>query len=159
KVLIDVPVEPIALEALRDSGIFEIDCMDPPAESCRAIDAARLRDVDVLFCTFPPTNHADLAALRWVQIASAGYSQLFGLDLSGRGVRATNARGCFDVPIGEWCVAMMVNLLRDLRQMIRNQENATWDRAASFQRELRGMTLGIWGYGGLGRETARLAKH
>ena len=32
-----------------------------------------------------------------------------------------------------------------------------WDRAAEFQREVRGATVGIWGYGGIGRETARLA--
>jgi phosphoglycerate dehydrogenase-like enzyme len=42
--------------------------------------------------------------------------------------------------------------------MIRNQESATWDRSAVFQRELRGLTVGLWGYGGIGRETARLAK-
>jgi phosphoglycerate dehydrogenase-like enzyme len=112
----------------------------------------------VLFCTFPPSNSADLRNLRWVQISSTGYSQLVGLDLVAHGVRATNARGCFDVPIGEWCAAMMVNLARDLRQMIRNQEQAVWDRSARFQREVRGLTVGLWGYGGLARETARLAK-
>ncbi len=99
-----------------------------------------------------------MRALRWIQIASTGYTQLFGLDLNGRGIRATNARGCFDVPIAEWNVAMMVNLLRDLRQMVRNQDAAVWDRSARFQRELRGLTVGLWGYGGIGRETARLAK-
>jgi phosphoglycerate dehydrogenase-like enzyme len=158
KLLVDVPVEPAALTALRESGRYEIDRIDPPAEAARPIDAARLRDVDALFCAFPPSNFADLRALRWVQISSTGYSQLFGLDLPARGIRATNARGCFDVPIGEWVVAMMVNLVRDVRQMIRNQDTATWDRSARFQRELRGMTVGLWGYGGLGRETARLAR-
>lgn len=158
RILVDVPVEPAALAALRESGRFDVDCMETPAETARAIDPARLKDVDALFCTFPPSNPHDMPALRWIQIASAGYSQLFGLDLVARGIRATNARGCFDVPIGEWCVAMMVNLARDLRQMIRNQETGTWDRSAGFQRELRGMTVGLWGYGGLGRETARLAK-
>ena len=28
--------------------------------------------------------------------------------LPGRGIRASNARGCFDVPIAEWNVAMMI---------------------------------------------------
>jgi phosphoglycerate dehydrogenase-like enzyme len=157
-VLIDVPVEPTALTALHECGCFDVHCMELPAETARAIDPEQLYDVEVLFCTIPPVNFADLRTLRWVQIASAGYSQLFGLNLAARGIRATNARGCFDVPIGEWCVAMMVNLVRDLRQMIRNQEHGTWDRSAMFQRELRGMTVGLWGYGGLGRETARLAK-
>jgi phosphoglycerate dehydrogenase-like enzyme len=158
KLLIDVPVDDEAMAALRDYGRYEIDCIEPPAEASRTIDAARLADAEVLFCTFPPTNFSDAHALRWVQIASVGYSQLFGLDLPARGIRATNARGCFDVPIGEWAVAMMVNLVRDVRQMIRNQDTAIWDRSAVFQRELRGRTVGLWGYGGIGRETARLAK-
>src|SRR5258708_376133 len=96
--------------------------------------------------------------LRWLQVASAGYSQLLGLDLVGRGIRAANGRGCFDVPISEWNIAMMVNLARNLRQMIRNQESQVWDRDVQFQREIRGKTVGLWGYGGIGRETARLAK-
>lgn len=156
--LIDVPVDPERLAALRESGRFEIDVVDPPLEVARTIDAARLRHVDAMLCTFPPTNLSDAKALRWIQIASTGYSQLFGLDLAGRGIRVSNARGCFDAPIGEWVVAMMVNLVRDLRQMLRNQEIGKWDRSAKFQGELRGMTLGVWGYGGIGRESARLAK-
>jgi phosphoglycerate dehydrogenase-like enzyme len=96
--------------------------------------------------------------LKWIQIASVGYTQLFGLNLPERGIRATNARGCFDVPIAEWNIAMMINLVRDLRQIIRNQDAAVWDRSAVFQRELRGATVGFWGYGGIARETARLAK-
>ena len=39
--------------------------------------------------------------------------------------------------IAEWNVAMMVNLARDLRQLIRNQEATLWDRSAVFQREIR----------------------
>jgi phosphoglycerate dehydrogenase-like enzyme len=53
---------------------------------------------------------------------------------------------------------MMVTLARDARQMIRNQEATIWDRSAMFQREIRGLTVGFWGYGGIGRETARLAR-
>jgi phosphoglycerate dehydrogenase-like enzyme len=158
KLLIDVPVVPAALEALEKSGLYEIDVITPPEEMVRPLDAARIADADVLFCTFPPTNFADMRAVKWVQIASAGYTQLFKHNLPSRGIRATNARGCFDVPIAEWNVAMMVNLIRDVRQLVRNQDAAIWDRSSTFQREIRGLTVGIWGYGGIGRETARLAK-
>ena len=158
KLLIDVPVEPEALAALHATGRHTIAVLDPPAESARAVEPKRLRDVDALFCTYPPTNFADMQKVRWVQISSTGYTQLVGLDLAKRGIRATNARGCFDVPIAEWATAMMVNCVRDVRQMIRNQDAAKWDRSAVFQRELRGLTVGFWGYGGIGRETARLAK-
>ncbi|MGD9633311.1 MAG: D-2-hydroxyacid dehydrogenase [Pirellulales bacterium] len=158
KILIDVAAHAPSLAALRARSDVTIDLVDLPEERAREIDPARLREVDVLFCTLPPTNHADLKQLKWIQIASTGYSQLFGLDLAAHGVRATNARGCFDVPIAEWNIAMMINLARNLRQMIRHQERGHWDRSAEFQSEIRGKTVGIWGYGGIGRETARVAR-
>ncbi len=157
KILVDVPVEPTVLTALQENG-HEIAVISPHAEVARPLDPALVADAEVLFCYAPPTNFADMRAVRWVQIGSTGYSQLFGLGLAERGIRATNCRGCFDVPIAEWNVAMMVNLARDLRQLIRNQEAAVWDRSAVFQREIRGLTVGLWGYGGIGRETARLSR-
>ena len=159
KILVDAPVDQASLDALRRTGLHEIDCVEPPAEAARPLDPERIRGTEALFCSVPPVNFADMRALRWIQLASSGYSQLFGLDLPRRGIRATNCRGCFDVPIAEWNIAMMVNLARDARQMIRNQEAALWDRSARFQREIRGLTVGLWGYGGIGRETARIASH
>lgn len=158
RILIDVAAHEPALAALRARTDCEIDCVERPEEKARELDPARIASADVLFCTFPPTNHALMRRLKWIQIASTGYTQLHGLELPQRGIRATNARGCFDVPIAEWNLAMMVNLARDLRQMIRNQSAAVWDRSAIFQNEIRGRTVGLWGYGGIGRETARLAK-
>lgn len=158
KIIVDVPVEDAVLAPLRAQGRHRFEVVTPPGETARALPPELIADADVLFCSVPPSNHAVMRALKWVQLASTGYNQLFGLDLPARGVRATNCRGCFDVPIAEWNVAMMVNLARDFRQMLRNQEAAVWDRSAIFQREIRGLTVGLWGYGGIGRETARLAK-
>lgn len=157
KILVDVEVVPAALAALQKSGKHEFDLVPQGEEEAKTFDPARLRDVDVLFAPLPPVNFTDMHRLKWIQLASVGYSQLFGLDL--KGAKVTNARGCFDVPIAEWNIAMMVNLARDLRLMIRNQDAAIWDRSAVFQREIRGHVVGIWGYGGIGRETARLARH
>jgi phosphoglycerate dehydrogenase-like enzyme len=80
------------------------------------------------------------------------------LGLAERGIRASNSRGCFDTAITEWNLAMMVMLTRDVRQMMRNQEAAVWDVSGAFQQEIRGRTVGLWGYGGIGRETARVAR-
>jgi len=158
KIIIDVPVEEEVLARLRAAGRHRFEVINPPGETARALPGELIADADVLFCTMPPSNHAAMRSLKWVQLASTGYSQLYGLDLPARAVQATNCRGCFDVPIAEWNMAMLVNLARDFRQMLRNQEAAVWDRSAIFQREIRGLTLGLWGYGGIGRETARLAK-
>jgi len=114
--------------------------------------------VEVMFCTHPPPNIAAFKNLRWLQIESAGFSQLFPHRLGERGVVVTNARGIFDCPIAEWNIAMMINLVRDVRTLIRHQDAGIWERSAQFTGEIRGRNVGIWGYGGIGRETARLAK-
>lgn len=124
----------------------------------RVFPRERISDVEILFCDYPPHNIDEMTSLRWIQIGSVGFNMLQGLGLAERGIQVTNARGVFDVPIAEWNIAMMIQLLRSGREMYRNQEEGKWDRSPRFQRELRGSTLGIWGYGGIARETARLAK-
>jgi len=118
----------------------------------------RAAEVKIAFCSYPPPNFSRFTGLRWLQIESAGFSHLFPLQLGKTGIQVTNARGVFDCPIGEWNLAMMVNLARDVRALIRHQEARVWDRSPRFSSELRGRTVGLWGYGGIGRETARLAK-
>ena len=157
-VLIDVPVHEESAARLAALPGVNVTFVNHPSEERRELPTDLIADVELLFCTRPPANFDEMAKLRVVQIASSGYSQLFGLDLVKREVRACNARGVFDTPIAEWNLAMMVALTRDLRGMIRNQEARVWDRSATYQSELRGSTVGIWGYGGIGRETARLAK-
>jgi phosphoglycerate dehydrogenase-like enzyme len=157
KIVTDVAVYDPALRALKQRVDCQVKSIEPPEERSRELDAECIRDAAIYFCTFPPTNHTVMKDLKWIQVASTGYTQLFGLDMPGRGVRATNARGCFDVPIAEWNIAMMVNLARNFRQLIRNRDAIVWDRSAVFQGEIRGLTLGLWGYGGIGRETARVA--
>jgi len=159
KILIDVPVYAPGLAALKALPGVDVRVCDPIAEAAVARPPALVADKEILFCAVPPENLDDMTALRWTQIGSSGFEHLIPLELPGRGVRASNARGVFDIPIAEWCIAMMVNLTRDLPQMMRNQQAGHWDRGEAFQKELRGHTVGFWGYGGLCRETARIAKH
>jgi phosphoglycerate dehydrogenase-like enzyme len=156
-ILIDMPVHAEGMARLKSLQGIVVETIEPK-EEVRDLPSHQIESVHFLFCTFPPRNLEVMHSLEFVQIASAGYGQLIHLQLDRKGVRACNGLGNFDVPIAEWNIAMMVNLARNLRGMIRNQESAVWDRSAVFQREIRGSVLGIWGYGGIGRETARLAK-
>jgi len=54
---------------------------------------------------------------------------------------------------------MMLLWQRHLLDMLDNQQQHVWDRSARFQSELRGSVVGFYGYGGLARETARLARN
>lgn len=152
-----MPVDDELLQQLQSLPGVCVRTIDP-REKPEPLPQEFANDTNVLFCTFPPTNIEDCAALRLVQISSVGYNQTVNIGLAERGVRACNAQGVFDVPIAEWNMAMMFQLARDMRGMYRNQELQIWDRSAKFQTEIRGLNIGIWGYGGIGRETARLAK-
>jgi phosphoglycerate dehydrogenase-like enzyme len=154
--LIDVPLEDAALVRLRDQPGLEVHLTEPHEPGKFA--AEWLRGKHVLLCKKPPENFDDLTDLEFLQLATVGYEHLRNLNFADRPVRVCNARGVFDTAIAEWAVAMMINLTRDLRSMLRNQDNAVWHRADCFQQEARGRVLGLWGYGGIGRETSRLAR-
>ncbi len=158
KILIDMPVSEPHLAELQAMPDIECILVEDPQEETRPLPEALISDCEMFFTTFLPENHQLMEKLKVVQIASVGYSQLFDHQLNERGITACNAVGVQDVPIAEWNIAMMINLKRDMRGMMRNQDSAIWDRDARFQREIYGGTVGIWGYGGIGRQTARLAK-
>jgi len=130
-------------------------CIDDYGQSA---PAELMRGARALFCEMPPENFDDFDALEWIHLTSVGYSQIFTLPILERGIRVTNGRGTFDVPIAEWCILMLLMWQRDVRQLLQNQEDRRWDRSPSFTRELRGATIGVYGYGGIARELARQSK-
>src|SRR5262249_883321 len=156
-ILVDLAVHPASLARLQALPDVSVCCIEA-ADDARELPAALLSDKHVLLCNSPPSTFADMPPLEVIQTAAVGCEQLYGLKVAERGIRACNARGVLDTSIAEWNVAMMINLARDMRGMIRNQERGIWDQAERFQRELRGAVVGLWGYGGIGRETARPAK-
>lgn len=139
----------------RDGVVFEVA---EPFDDNAPLVAEHLDNAEILFSDCVPTNLDAMPNLRVLQIGSAGFEHLLGAGLSERNITACNAAGVFDPTIAEWNLAMMINLVRDLRTMIRNQEAKVWERDARFQRDIRGLNVGIWGYGGIGRATARLCK-
>lgn len=93
--------------------------------------------------------------LRWIHALAAGLDGLLFPELIGSPVPLTNSRGVFAPSLGEFCIAGMMWFAKDLRRMLRQQEAAVWD---SFDVDmLEGKTLGIVGYGSIGRESAQRA--
>src|SRR5262245_44753571 len=111
QILIDIPVKPDALSYLEAITGLAVNVV-APSPVPRPLPADLLRTQHVLVCTHPPSNFEEMKTLQLIQIASVGYSQLYGLGLVEKKVRACNARGVFDTSIAEWNVAMMVNLAR-----------------------------------------------
>ena len=62
----------------------------------------------------------------------------------------------FSQPLGEFVMAAALFFAKDLRRMVRSQEHGVWDPFDVI--ELRGQTIGIVGYGDIGRAIARRAR-
>jgi len=113
-----------------------------------------LYTVDVL----PTPEQAPL--LKWVQGHSAGVEHLVDHPLVSK-AQFTNASGIHAPAIGEYVMMMILAFSHHLPQFISYQAHAEWPsgRWDKFvPHELRGATMGIVGYGSLGREIARLAR-
>ena len=93
--------------------------------------------------------------LRWVHSASAGVDRLLTPAARSRGLVITNARGVFSRPIAEYVLMMVLAVNRRLPQLLELAAERTWQPLEG--RELRDTTLGLVGFGSLGRAIAEAA--
>lgn len=94
--------------------------------------------------------------VQWVHVLSAGVEHILSPEIVASPVPFTNGRGVFKRPLAEWAVSAMLHFLYDHRRLIQQQEAGVW---ADFDiEELGGKTIGIVGYGEIGRAVAERAK-
>lgn len=127
------------------------------ASDVAAIDAALDDDVEILLTDAMPSSDERCAGLRWVQLLSAGTDQLIGHPLMRHDLQVSNAAGSSAAHIAEFIVARLLYHTKELRAFDHLQRNHQWpDRVAMSRPSLYGKQALIVGYGGVGRETARL---
>lgn len=116
---------------------------------------------DVLLTFRIPDDVNRVRGLHWIQLLSAGADHALGGQLKAGTVSVTTASGIHATPIAEYTLASMLSYAHRIHLAIRAQTKHEWMRSGQFMAsvdELRGLTLGIIGYGSIGRETARLGQ-
>lgn len=108
------------------------------------------------------TAEAD-SRFRWVHSASAGVGGSLYPEMRDSDVVLTNSAGVYAPAIAETVIAILFYFARGLDFAVHAQTERRWDKApfddpGSPVGELGGATLGIIGFGGIGREVARRAK-
>ncbi len=119
---------------------------DPDAIMCGLGQAGLLRRM------WPRCSRA-----KWLHSFSAGIENILFPELVESSMPMTNAKGVFARSLGEYAIAAALFFAKDFRRMLASQEKGEWD-SFDYIDELTGSTMGIVGYGGIGRETARRAK-
>lgn len=97
---------------------------------------------------------AALPALRVVATPSTGFDHLDVPALEEAGVWATNVSSYCDDEVADHAIAMTVDLLRGVTLLDRSVREGTWDYAVSFPRRIARSSLGIVGFGRIGRVVA-----
>ncbi|MGQ9684253.1 MAG: D-2-hydroxyacid dehydrogenase [Anaerolineae bacterium] len=123
--------------------------------------AALLREAEVLLASDLPAGPQAAPHLRWLQIGHAGLDDLCAHPIVQSGIAVTNASGIHAVPMAEHVLGLMLMWCRQLHLTMNWQSRRLWPQGrqqAYRATDLRGKTLGIIGYGSIGREAARLAQ-
>lgn len=110
-----------------------------------------------------PEHFARCRRLRWIHSPMAGVTPLLVPDLVASNVIVTNGRTVHSVPVAEQTLALMLAIARRMPTCFQFQEDRHWGQDESWQAgktpfELHDKTLGILGYGAIGKELAPRAK-
>jgi phosphoglycerate dehydrogenase-like enzyme len=144
-----------ALEKIKDSypGI-EIRIAKSAREEEREI-----RDADILLSRLMPSSLDTAPRLRWIQFTWEGVDHLSD-DLRRSDVIITNAGGAHSIQMAEHVFSYLLTISRKVPMYLELQKESKWldwPKQPPLRR-LYGRTIGILGYGRIGRTVARIAE-
>ena len=159
-----IAVSPILSARIRARDLERIQAAAPGSRivnlSVEGLADGPVDDVEVLLRGWLVAEAFDRLLARaphltWVHSATSGVERALTPAALARDVLVTNARGVFSRPIAEHVLLMILAVSRHLPQLLELQHERTWQPLEG--RELRELTIGVVGYGSLGRSVASLA--
>jgi phosphoglycerate dehydrogenase-like enzyme len=161
---IAIAVSPILSARIRARDLEEIRGAAPGSRivnlSMEGLADGPVEEVEVLLRGWLSSEAFDrllarAPRLRWVHSATSGVERALTPAAQARGVVVTNARGVFTRPIAEHVLMLILAISRRLPGLLELQHERTWQPLEGV--ELRELTIGIVGYGSIGRAVASLA--
>lgn len=118
-----------------------------------------LADADVLYTETADFDPTAAGRLKWVQTNSAATKSVWNAPVMRTAIPVCNAGGAYSVAVAEFTFAMLLALTRKVVQGCAAQREHFWptDYDPWLGVDLFGKTMGIVGYGSIGRQIAWLA--
>ncbi len=157
------PLHVLVTMPFGDDLLDKLRALSPALEVERAQpDTADYSKVDVLYCFMPPRELSGAPNLKWVQLHLAGVNILYDHPIYRTAIPLATTSGVHAASVAEYAFTMLLALAHRLPRMLEWQHRGTWPpderRWDLFvPTEVRGATIGIVGYGSIGREVARIA--
>lgn len=92
--------------------------------------------------------------LKYIQLTSAGYDRIPMDYVQDHHIEVHNAKGVYSIPMAELAIAGVLQLYKQNRFFIKNQEKHTWEKRSDLL-ELYGKKVCIIGCGDVGTECAK----
>jgi phosphoglycerate dehydrogenase-like enzyme len=131
-----------------------------PARTAEELPQDLLPEIEILYTTRALPDPESVPNLAWIQIHFAGVDHIADHPLMRGDLKITTMSGASAPQMAEFAVMAMLALGRRLSQLLRDTPEVRWGEGR-FKRyrptELRDSTVGIVGYGSIGREVARIA--
>jgi len=159
KVLLPQPIARAGMELLEKSGRFEVIVLSSPdMEKVKEVIA----EVDVLLVRSGFKVHRELLEiaprLKVISRVGAGLDNIDVAYARKKGIEVFNVEGANALSVAEHTIAFVLALAKNLFDFDRRVRKGEWDIRYAYRTfEIQGKTLGVVGFGLIGRETARLA--
>lgn len=114
------------------------------------------KDAEILVCynPFPHLDIQKMESLKWIQLSSIGIDQAPVTYIQRAGITLTNNKGGYSIPIGEWIVMKILELLKNSGKLYGLQQQKKWALDTTLL-ELYGKTVGFIGTGSIAGEAAK----
>ncbi|HEX9186850.1 MAG TPA: D-2-hydroxyacid dehydrogenase, partial [Vicinamibacteria bacterium] len=154
---------PLVVWVLARPGDAGLHVLEPSPEGVRVIQGwepeefAGAPPPDALLdCWAGPTRLVAALrrapGLRWIHARSAGLDRVLAPEVVAHPAVLTNGRGAFSPALAEFALAALLFFAKDLRRLVVQQAAGAW--APYDMERLEGRTVGIVGYGDIGRAVA-----
>ena len=158
--LLTVPFPPALISRLQAVSP-RLKITSHPTSNAQDLPEGLLQEIEILY-TQSALPDADLVPnLRWIQIHYSGVDHIIGHPLLGSDLMITTMSGVSAPQLAELTMLFILTLAHRMLKIIYSTPEERWaqGRLKRYQpQDLRGSTVGIVGYGSVGREIARLCQ-
>ena len=153
----------LSYECLNQFG--DVTIYDRTDSEAEAIE--RIGEAEIVLVNKVPITESLLAAcpnIRLICVQATGYNGVDGAACARRGIPVTNVPSYGTAAVAQFTIALMLELCHRIELHSQDVHSGGWERADSFcywltpQTELAGKTLGIIGFGSIGKAVGRLAR-
>ena len=127
----------------------------------------RIKDAEILLCNKTPIGKREMDAapnLKYIGVLATGYNNVDTAYAREKGITVCNAPGYSTEAVAQHTFSLLLQVMNRTADYIRVVAQGDWKTSPTFTMfpfpvyELSGKTLGIVGYGAIGKQVANIAK-